>query len=198
YMVLAAIIAAIGIILDSEILVVGAMVVGPEFGPIAAVAVALVQRRGALARRSLVALLVGFLVAVVAAYVGTEAILALGLVDSGSHSGDVRPFTGFISHPNAISFLIAYLAGTAGILSLTTSKSSVLIGVLISVTTIPAASNVAVAAAESDWAECGEAAAQLGLNLAALLIAGLVTLGVQRSAFAARGRRRRADATEPS
>ena len=35
YMVLAAIIAAIGIFLDSAILVVGAMVVGPEFGPIA-------------------------------------------------------------------------------------------------------------------------------------------------------------------
>ncbi len=190
FMTIATLLAAVAILLDSPVLLVGAMVVGPEFGPIAAIAVALVQRRGALARRSLLALVVGFAVAVVAAYVGTEAILALGLVDGGSHSGDVRPFTGFISNPDAISFLIAYLAGTAGILSLTTSKSSVLIGVLISVTTIPAASNIAVAAAESDWAECGEAAAQLGLNLAALLLAGLLTLGVQRNAFAARGRRR--------
>jgi uncharacterized hydrophobic protein (TIGR00271 family) len=191
FMVIATLLAAVAILLDSPVLLVGAMVVGPEFGPIAAVAVALVQRRGALARRSLMALVVGFAVAVVAAYLGTETILALGLVDDGTHTGAVRPFTGFIANPDAISFLIAYLAGTAGILSLTTSKSSVLIGVLISVTTIPAASNIAVAAAESAWSECGEAAAQLGLNLAALLLAGLITLGVQRSAFAARARRRR-------
>ena len=45
FMVLAALIAAVGIYLDSEILIVGAMVVGPEFGPIAGFCVALVQRR---------------------------------------------------------------------------------------------------------------------------------------------------------
>ena len=56
YMVLAGIIAAIGIFLDSEILVVGAMVVGPEFGPVAGLCVALVQLRRELARRSATAL----------------------------------------------------------------------------------------------------------------------------------------------
>jgi uncharacterized membrane protein len=59
-MILAAIIAAIGIFLDSPILVVGAMVVGPEFGPLASLCVALVQLRGALARRSATALALGF------------------------------------------------------------------------------------------------------------------------------------------
>jgi uncharacterized hydrophobic protein (TIGR00271 family) len=167
------------------------MVVGPEFGPIAAIAVAVVQRRGLLARRSLVALLVGFVVAVLAAYAGTELLDALGIVSDG-HTNAVRPFTGFISKPDALSFLVAYLAGSAGILSLTTSKSAALIGVLISVTTIPAAANMAVAAAESAWSECGEAAAQLGLNLAALLLAGIVTLAVQRAAFGVRARRRAA------
>lgn len=190
FMVIATLLASIAILLDSPVLLVGAMVVGPEFGPIAAIAVALVQRRGTLARRSLVALLAGFVVAVVAAYLGTELLDVLGIVSDG-HTNAVRPFTGFISKPDALSFLVAYLAGSAGILSLTTSKSAALIGVLISVTTIPAAANMAVAAAESAWSECGEAAAQLGLNLAALLLAGVVTLAVQRAAFAARGRRRR-------
>ena len=55
-MVLAALIAAVGIYQDSPILIVGAMVVGPEFGPIAGFCVALVQRRRQLARRSAVAL----------------------------------------------------------------------------------------------------------------------------------------------
>jgi uncharacterized hydrophobic protein (TIGR00271 family) len=180
FMVIATLLASIAILLDSPVLLVGGMVVGPEFGPIAAIAVALVQRRGALARRSSIALVVGFVVAVVAAYVGTELLDAFGIISDG-HTNAVRPFTGFISKPDALSFLVAYLAGTAGILSLTTSKSAALIGVLISVTTIPAAANMAVAAAESAWAECGEAAAQLGLNLVALLLACAAAGCVRRS-----------------
>ncbi|MFL5817311.1 MAG: DUF389 domain-containing protein [Conexibacter sp.] len=193
FMVIATLIAAVAILVDSPVLIVGAMVVGPEFGPLAGLAVALVQRRRPLARASLLALVVGFAVAVVAAYLGTEAMEALGIVGGGAHTNAVRPLTGFTSKPDALSFLVAYLAGTAGILSLTTSKSSVLIGVLISVTTIPAAANIAVAAADSAWSECGEAAAQLSLNLAALVLAGVVTLALQRAAFAARRRRRRTE-----
>ena len=41
----AAVIAAVGILLDSPILVIGAMVVGPEYGPLAALCVAVVRRR---------------------------------------------------------------------------------------------------------------------------------------------------------
>ena len=40
------------------------------------------------------------------------------------------------------SLFVAFCAGTAGMLSLTTAKSGALIGVLISVTTIPAAANI--------------------------------------------------------
>ena len=73
YMVLAALIAAIGIFLDSAILVVGAMVVGPEFGPVAGVCVAVVERRGELARRSALALVVGFALAIGATVLATLA-----------------------------------------------------------------------------------------------------------------------------
>ena len=45
FMALACLIASVGIFLDSPILIVGAMIVGPEFGPIAGLCVALVQRR---------------------------------------------------------------------------------------------------------------------------------------------------------
>ena len=48
FMTLATVIAAIAIVLDSQILVIGAMVLGPEFGAIAALGVALVRRRSAL------------------------------------------------------------------------------------------------------------------------------------------------------
>jgi uncharacterized hydrophobic protein (TIGR00271 family) len=63
FLSLATMLAACGVMLDSAILIVGAMVVGPEFGPLAGVCTGLVQRHPRLARRSAVALLVGFPVA---------------------------------------------------------------------------------------------------------------------------------------
>ena len=71
FMVLACLIAAVGIFTDSPILIVGAMVVGPEFGPIAGLCVAVVQRRRDVARRSLAALAIGFPLGITAAFLFT-------------------------------------------------------------------------------------------------------------------------------
>ena len=46
FLTIACLLAAIGAITDSPVTVVGAMVLGPEFGPLAATAVGLVLRRG--------------------------------------------------------------------------------------------------------------------------------------------------------
>ena len=197
FMVLATLIAAVGILSDSIILIIGAMVVGPEFGPLAALCVSLVQRRLDLARRSAVALLVGFPAAIVASYVGTLALRAVGEAPEAATS---HPDTLFISDPNWYSVIVAVLAGVAGMLSLTTAKSGALVGVLISVTTIPAAANVGVAAAYADWREVAGAGSQLVINLASIVVAGVATLLVQRVAFArrrVRHRRRLARRLEP-
>ena len=94
--------------------------------------------------------------------------------------------TGFISKPDFFSFFVAFVAGMAGILSLTNAKSGALIGVLISVTTIPAASNIGVAAAYGDWHEAGGAAGQLAINLTSIVLAGVLTLFIQRRYYVAR------------
>jgi hypothetical protein len=94
--------------------------------------------------------------------------------------------TGFISDPDFFSFFVAFVAGTVGVLSLTSAKSGALIGVLISVTTIPAASNVGVATAYGDWGEAGGAAAQLAINLTSIVLAGVLALFVQRRYYVAR------------
>ena len=78
---------------------------------------------------------------------------------------------------------MAFVAGVVGMLSLTNAKSGALIGVLISVTTIPAASNIGVAAAYGDWGEAGGAAGQLAINLSSIVLAGVLTLLVQRRAL---------------
>jgi uncharacterized hydrophobic protein (TIGR00271 family) len=188
FMVVATLIAAIGILTDSQILIIGAMVVGPEFGPLAGLCVALVQRRLELARRSLLALAVGFPAAIAATALMTW-ILRWASPAPETVEATSRPATYFISDPNTFSVLVALLAGVAGMLSLTTAKSGALVGVLISVTTIPAAANVGVAAAYGDWAEFRGALAQLGINLTSIVVAGVATLLLQRYGFARRIRR---------
>jgi uncharacterized hydrophobic protein (TIGR00271 family) len=185
FMVLAMQIGAVGILLDQPILIVGAMVVGPEFGPLAGLSVALVQRRGDLARRSLAALGVGFPAGIVMACLATLVFQAVG-ASPDDFVPSQHELTGFISKPDFFSFFVAFVAGTAGILSLTNAKSGALIGVLISVTTIPAASNIGVAAAYGDWHEAGGAAGQLAINLTSIVLAGVLTLFVQRRYYVAR------------
>ena len=188
FMVLAMQIAAVGILFDQPILIVGAMVVGPEFGPLAGLAVALVHLRPEVARRSLAALLVGFPAGILLTLLATLVFNETGL-SPADYVPDEHELTGFISHPDFFSFFVAFVAGTAGVLSLTNAKSGALIGVLISVTTIPAAANIGVAAAYGDWNEAGGAAAQLAINLTAIVLAGVLTLFVQRRYYLARRRR---------
>jgi uncharacterized hydrophobic protein (TIGR00271 family) len=185
FMVLAMQIGAVGILLDQPILIVGAMVVGPEFGPLAGLSVALVQRRADLARRSLAALGIGFPAGIAMACLATVVFKAIGASPDDFLSGE-HQLTGFISQPDFFSFFVAFVAGTAGILSLTNAKSGALIGVLISVTTIPAASNIGVAAAYGDWHDAGGAAGQLAINLTSIVLAGVLTLYVQRRYYVAR------------
>jgi uncharacterized hydrophobic protein (TIGR00271 family) len=214
FMALAMMIAAVGIITDQLVLIIGAMVVGPEFGPIAGLCVAAVQRRADLLKRSLLAVVIGFPVGITASFLLGLALNVTGLVPDGFAQED-HPFTEFISDPDFFSFLVAYLAGTAGMLSLTSAKSGALIGVLISVTTIPAAANIGVAAF-GDWPEWGGAMGQLSLNLGAIFLAGIGTLYLQRLLYRRRrlehlrhagardaaglpmGRSRRARAKEPT
>jgi uncharacterized hydrophobic protein (TIGR00271 family) len=164
---------------------VGAMVVGPEFGPLAGLSVALVQRRGDLARRSLAALGVGFPAGIALACLATLVFQGIGASPDDFVPSD-HQLTNFISKPDFFSFFVAFVAGTVGILSLTNAKSGALIGVLISVTTIPAASNIGVAAAYGDWNEAGGAAGQLAINLTSIVLAGVLTLFVQRRYYVMR------------
>ncbi|HKB51297.1 MAG TPA: DUF389 domain-containing protein [Solirubrobacterales bacterium] len=182
FMILACLIASVGIYLGSPILIVGAMVVGPEFGPLAGFCVALVERRSRVALRSLIALAVGFPIGITAAFLFTLISKATGLLDA-DFSGSQHPLTQFISKPDDFSFIVACFAGAAGVLSLTSAKSGALIGVLISVTTIPAAANIGIAAALADWSEWRGAMAQLAVNLTAIVVAGVTTLYIQRRLY---------------
>ena len=182
FMVLATLIAGVAIILDSSILVVGAMVLGPEFGPIAAIGVALVRHRvhllGLATRTLVLGFVAGIGVTVLAGVLGR----ALGWV----HRDDIigpRPGTAFIYSPNRWTLVVAVIAAAAGVLSLTSARTGGLSGVFISVTTVPAAGNIALGLAFGAWHEVTGSAAQLGLNVVGMALAGWATLAVQREVW---------------
>ncbi|MDR3660223.1 MAG: DUF389 domain-containing protein [Mycobacterium sp.] len=180
FLCIACLLAAVGVISDSPITVVGAMVVGPEFGPLAALAVALVRRKRYLARRAVTALLVGFPVAMAITTVATLAFEAIGWVGLGSiHE---LQNVDFIFRVGPFSFVVALLAGAAGMLSLVTSKSAALVGVFISVTTVPAAGMAVVAAITRDWDVALASAGQLAVNMTGIVVAAvLVLIGYSRA-----------------
>ncbi|MER5536551.1 DUF389 domain-containing protein [Streptomyces mirabilis] len=179
FLTLATMIASCGVVLDNAILIVGAMAVGPEFGPLAGICTALVQRVPRLAWRSLNALLVGFAVALVVTVGFTYFMDAVGLFSAVKLDAE-RPNTNFIYRPDAFSFVVAVLAGVAGTLSLTSAKSGALVGVAISVTTVPAAANAAVAFAYGEYRQAWGSTEQLLLNLLGIVLAGTFTLVVQK------------------
>lgn len=188
FMALGTLLATVALILDSPVLLVGAMVLGPEFGPIAAASVALADLRGGLAWRSARALTVGLPFAVVVAFLFAWVGRLVGVnpddLSVGSNSLAVT-----VASPDAYSVVVAVVAGAAGLLSMTTAKSGALVGVLVSVTTLPAAANIGLAAAYGHTDDALGSLAQLALNVALMFGAGVLTLVVQRRAYQRRLRR---------
>jgi uncharacterized hydrophobic protein (TIGR00271 family) len=178
-LVMAGLIAAIGILTNSQILIVAAMVVGPEYGAIASIARAGTRRDGRTALRGLRALLLGFTAAIVACLVLGGVIRAAGLTPRAFELG-VRPVSNLINTPNVFSVIVATLAGIVGILSLTESRASTLIGVFISVTTIPAAADIGLSIGYTAWSEAWGSFLQLLLNVSILTVVGMIGLDVQK------------------
>jgi uncharacterized hydrophobic protein (TIGR00271 family) len=206
FMTLATLLASIAIILDSQILVIGAMVLGPEFVAIAALGLSLVRRRPALGFAAARTLLLGFAVAIVLTTLVTLVGRALGWISIQDVTGP-RPGTDFIYTPDKWSLVVAVIAAGAGVLSLTSAKVGGLSGVFISVTTVPAAGNIALGVAFGASHEIWGSSAQLLLNISGMAIAGWATLAFQQGAWSRmssrrarrlrrrRGSRRREDAS---
>ncbi len=174
FITIACLLAVVGVATDSPVTVVGAMVVGPEFGPLAAIAVSLVRKDFRLARRSGLALMAGFPVAIGIAVLASLVWEHFGWITvnsvNDSHNVD------FIYEVGPFSLVVALLAGAAGMLSLVTSKSSALVGVFISVTTIPAAGYAAVAATLGEWDKAFMSVGQLAVNMVGIVVAGVIVL----------------------
>jgi uncharacterized hydrophobic protein (TIGR00271 family) len=178
-LVIAGLIAAVGILTNSQILVIGAMVVGPEYFAIIAAALGCSKRDRPLVHESLTALGQGFLAAVIAAFLFALAIRGAGVAPAPFLDG-VKPVAELINSPNIFSVIVAVLAGVAGVVSLTESRANALIGVFISITTLPAAASIGLSVAFSSWHDAAGSLYQLLLNVVILIVVGAVGLSTQR------------------
>ncbi len=187
---LAGVIASVGILIDSAPIVVGAMAVSPDFGPIAAFSVGVVRRRRDYVVRGFGAVTIGFTAAILLAFASTLFLRWIGVApDEFRRIGNSMAEA--IAAPDGFSVVVALCAGAAGMLSVTLGKSAALVGVAISITTIPAAADIGVSLAYDDRVSFRGSALQLFLNIVSLLVAATLTLMIQRAIYVRRRRRHR-------
>ncbi|HEY2716870.1 MAG TPA: DUF389 domain-containing protein [Solirubrobacterales bacterium] len=173
----AAVIAALGVITGSSILIVGAMAVSPDLLPVCATCVGLASGRRTLAARSFVTLWLGLALVVVTAAVLSELLKLAGLLPDG-FKVEESPLNG-LAHTDYSTVLIALAAGVAAILSFET-RASAAVGVAISVTTIPASAYLGVALGGGGIENALGALVVLVVNVGLLIVSGTATLLVQR------------------
>jgi uncharacterized hydrophobic protein (TIGR00271 family) len=176
---IAGLIGSVGILTNSDILIVGAMVVGPEYNAIIGVALGLDRGDGRALTRGVVALVAGFLAAVILTLAFGAVIRWSGHTPEAFSRG-VRPVADLISSPDLFSVVVAVLAGIVGVVSLTEARASALIGVFISVTTIPAAASIGLSIAYTDASRALGSVYQLLLNVVVLIVVGAVVMRLQR------------------
>ncbi|MFF9091217.1 DUF389 domain-containing protein [Streptomyces sp. NPDC014991] len=179
FLVIAALIGSVGIVTNSQILIVAAMVVGPEYSAITSIALGLDHRNRRPVRKGARALAAGFSLAIVVTLGFAAMVRAAGLQSTAFELG-LRPVSHLIDTPDFFSVAVAVLAGVVGIVSLAEARGSALLGVFISVTTIPAASDISVSLAFADWHQARGSLVQLLLNVTVLVIVGVLTLRSQR------------------
>jgi uncharacterized hydrophobic protein (TIGR00271 family) len=173
----AAVIACLGVITSSSILIVGAMAVSPDLLPICATSVGLVRGEGELARRAFITLVLGLGLVVATAAVLSFLLKVTGLLPDGFQVE--QSSLSSLAQTDYSTVLIALAAGVAGMLSFET-RASTAVGVAISVTTIPASAYLGVAIGGGGIEHALGAAVVLGINVSLLILSGTLTLLVQR------------------
>lgn len=179
---LSGVIAAVAILIDSAPIVVGAMALCPDFAAYAAFALGAVKKQPATMRRGFGALMAGFAAAVVMSLAAVAFLRLIGVAPSSfSRSGNILAES--IAAPNGYSLVVALCAGAAGMLSVTLGRSTALVGVAVSITTIPAAADIGLSTSYGDWSAVMGSGAQLAVNILGLLFASTITLAIQRRIF---------------
>jgi uncharacterized hydrophobic protein (TIGR00271 family) len=173
----AAVIAALGVITSSSILIVGGMAVSPDLLPICATCVGIVAGRRRLAQRSFTTLTLGLLLVVVVVAALSFALKAAGFLPDGFQVEESSLHT--LAKTDYTTVLVAFAAGVAAMLSFET-RAAATVGVAISVATMPASAYLGVAIGSGSADEGVGALVVLAINVSLLILSGSLTLLAQR------------------
>ena len=157
--ILSAIIASYGLVTNSAAVVIGAMLVAMMLGPITGVALAIIDHRMPLLRRSLITMLIG-----------VSLVILVGFIVGWLHKD--QPLTAEIlsrTQPTSMDLMIALAGGTAGAYAMVSPHLSVaVVGVAVATALVPplAASGILLANGEL----------QLGLGAFLLAITNIIAI----------------------
>jgi uncharacterized hydrophobic protein (TIGR00271 family) len=191
FMLVAGVIAAYGVIYANGILIVGAMAVSPDLLPITAMCIGITVGRTRLVGRAAWTLAAGLGTAGLVAGLLTAFLDLLDLLPANFEVGESALHG--LTTVNSSTFIVALVAGVAGMLALETRASSS-VGVAISVTTIPASAYLGVAAGMGEIGKASGALVVLAINVTLMVVGGTLTLVVQRAMERRAERRSVADA----
>ena len=165
-MALAAAVAALGLLLDSTAVVIGAMLIAPLMSPIAGAALGVVQGDAKMLRLS-----VGSVLSGTATAIGV-AILVAFVLPGTEITGEFTART----EPGLLDLLVALGSGVAAAYTLSRpSLSAALPGVAVAAALVPPLASVAVAIVLAEWMDAAGAGLLFGTNLVAIAAASALT-----------------------
>jgi uncharacterized hydrophobic protein (TIGR00341 family) len=170
--VLSALVATVGLILDSAAVIIGAMVIAPLLGPALSSTVGTVLDDQGLFWRGVRYQAVGVLVAVGSAALFAWALRATWIAPPGLAVADTAQIVERLS-PDVLSLILALAAGAAGVLSLATRTKSAIVGVMIAAALIPPAATAGLGLAWGYPVVAIDAGILVLVNILAINLAGL-------------------------
>ncbi len=178
-LVLSAIIASGGIIVDSTATVIGAMIVAPLGVPIMGVALATVVSSAARLTAAIAGVVGG---ALGAALIG--ALMAALFVPETSDVLTNPQVAGRIT-PSVVDMVVALAVGVvAAVGMMRRDLSDVLPGVAIAISLVPPMCVVGITASETEWAAAAKALTLFATNVVAMIAAGILTFAAAKYATA--------------
>ncbi len=167
--ILATLVAAVGLVRDDTAIIIGAMVIAPLLGPNMSLCLATCLGDLELAKRSLKSNVVGLAVALAAS-------LFIGLlftIDPAGHAISAR------THVSGSDIVLALASGCAGVLAFTTGAPSALIGVMVAVALLPPFAVFGLLLAKGEFYFAMGALLLVSANVICVNLAGVVTFYVQ-------------------